>query len=540
MHKPAWKNLMLIGGLTILPACGSPSLDATEDLGQTAGLAQTTGPQESARDAASTPGGKFRKSADAIPGQYIVVLKAAAFGASRVPEVAQALALQRGATVLQTYSHALSGFAVRANEAAARALAANPEVDFVVEDGEVHAMATQSNATWGLDRIDQLNLPLNGSYSYNGTGAGVHAYIIDSGIMTSHPDFGGRASGDFTALSDGYGANDCNGHGTHVAGTVGGSTWGVAKGVRLHSVRVLGCNGNGSLSGVISGLDWVAANHIKPAVANMSLGSVTNDALDAAVRKTIASGVTIVVAAGNNSPTIDACYISPARVAEAITVGSVDSTDSRFVGNSQVYQGSNFGPCLDVFAPGVNIVSAALNGTSRPDTGTSMASPHVAGAAALYLQSNPGASPATVAAAIVINSPDNKVTNAGSGSTTRLLYSNPPPSCGKLSSGQALAPGQTLQSCDGRIWLTHQTDGNVVLYDQRGALWNTGTWGKVTSTFVMQTDGNLVLYPDSMGALWDTATGNTAGATLWLQQDCNLVVYSAGGTPLWASYTTCR
>ena len=132
------------------------------------------------------------------------------------------------------------------------------------------------------------------------------------------------------------------------------------------------------------------------------------------------------------------------------------------------------------------------------------------------------------------------MTNAGSGSTTRLLYSNPPPSCGKLSSGQALAPGQTLQSCDGRIWLTHQTDGNVVLYDQRGALWNTGTWGKVTSTFVMQTDGNLVLYPDSMGALWDTATGNTAGATLWLQQDCNLVVYSAGGTPLWASYTTCR
>ncbi|WPB75741.1 S8 family serine peptidase [Archangium violaceum] len=540
MHKPAWKNLMLIGSLTLLPACGSPSLDATGNLGQTADLAQKTGTQESARDAASTPGARFRKSADAIPGQYIVVLKATALRSSRVPEVAQALARQRGATVLQTYSHALSGFAVQANEAAARALAASPEVDFVVEDGEVHAMATQSNATWGLDRIDQINLPLNGSYGYNGTGAGVHAYIIDSGIMTSHPDFGGRASEDFTAINDGYRANDCNGHGTHVAGTVGGSTWGVAKGVRLHSVRVLGCNASGPLSGVISGLDWVAANHVKPAVANMSLGGVTNDALDAAVRNTIAAGVTVVVAAGNNSPTIDACYISPARVAEAITVGSVDSTDSRFLGNSQVYQGSNFGPCLDVFAPGVNIVSAALNGTSRPDTGTSMASPHVAGAAALYLQSNPGASPATVAAAIVINSPDNKVTNAGSGSTTRLLYSNPPPSCGTLSSGQALAPGQTLPSCDGRIWLTHQTDGNVVLYDQQGALWSTGTWGTVTSTFIMQTDGNLVLYPSSTSAIWNTVTGNKAGATLWLQQDCNLVVYSADGTPLWASYTTCR
>jgi subtilisin family serine protease len=540
LNKPTWKNLMLIGGVTILPACGSPSLDATGDQGQTAGLALKTGTQEAARDAASIPGGKFRKSADAIPGQYIVVLKTAALGTSRVPEVAQALALQHGATVLQTYSHALSGFAVQANEAAARALAARPEVDFVVEDGEVHAMATQPNATWGLDRIDQINLPLNGSYSYNGTGAGVHAYIIDSGIMTSHPDFGGRASVDFTAINDGYGANDCNGHGTHVAGTVGGSTWGVAKGVRLHSVRVLGCTGGGSVSGIISGLDWVAANHVKPAVANMSLGGRTNDALDAAVRNTIAAGVTIVVAAGNNSPTIDACYISPARVAEAITVGSVDSTDSRFLGNSEVYDGSNFGPCLDVFAPGVDIVSAALDGTSRRATGTSMAAPHVAGAAALYLQSNPRASPATVATAIVLNSPGDKVSNAGSGSTTRLLYSNPPPSCGTLSSGQALAPGQTLWSCDGRLGLVHQTDGNVVLYDRQGPLWSTGTWGKVTSTFVMQTDGNLVLYPSSASAIWNAGTWNNAGATLWLQQDCNLVVYSAGGTPLWASSTTCR
>jgi subtilisin family serine protease len=526
MRRASWKNLAL---LAVLPACGNPSPDATGLVEQHAHVVS----------AASTPEGRFRKSANAIPGQYIVVLKASARGTATVPEVAQALAHQHGATVLQTYSHALSGFAVRGNEAAARALAARPEVDFVVEDGEVHAMATQSNATWGLDRIDQFKLPLNGNYGYNGTGAGVHAYIIDSGIMTSHPDFGGRASGDFSAISDGYGANDCNGHGTHVAGTVGGATWGVAKGVRLHAVRVLDCGASGSVTGIIAGLDWVAANHVKPAVANMSLGGPINEALDTAVRNTIAAGVIVAVAAGNNSPTIDACWISPARVAEAITVGSTDRTDSRFLGTAQ-YQGSNWGSCLDVFAPGADITSAALSGASVSMTGTSMASPHVAGAAALYLQSNPGAAPATVATAIVVNSPANKVSNAGSGSPTRLLYTNPPPACGTLSSGQALAPGQTLVSCDGRARLTHQPDGNVVLFDRLGALWSTGTSGQVTSSFVMQTDGNLVLYPSSTSAIWNTGTWVHAGATMWLQQDCNLVVYSASGTPLWWSSTTCR
>ncbi|GAB3731473.1 hypothetical protein GCM10028862_11550 [Luteimonas pelagia] len=363
-----------------------------------------------------------------IQGQYIVVLKedAAALaneygihaGVSRaqVPDVARNMARAHGATVVHAYRNALRGFSVRANGRALERLLADPRVAYVEEDGLVSIDATQSNATWGLDRIDQANLPLSGTYTYNTTASGVHAYIVDTGVLASHNDFGGRVGNGYTAISDGNGTSDCNGHGTHVAGTVGGATWGVAKGVTLHPVRVLGCSGSGSNSGVIAGMDWVASNHVKPAVANMSLGGGASQATDDAVARMHNAGVTVVVAAGNDSG--NACSYSPARAAVAITVGSTTNTDARS-------SFSNYGSCLDIFGPGSSITSAWYTSNSATNTisGTSMASPHVAGVAALYLAANPSATPTQVTSAILGGATPNKVTNPGSGSPNLLLNS---------------------------------------------------------------------------------------------------------------------
>jgi subtilisin family serine protease len=497
-------------------------------------IALTAGTQALAQEksVAEFAAGKFLKSSNAVRDQYIVVLKDADVGAASLPSVAQTLAQRHAAAITKTFSHALRGFVVQTSEAQARALAAEPDVDYVEEDGVAYALGAQVNATWGLDRIDQRDLPMNGIYSYDRTGAGVHAYIIDTGILTSHSDFGGRASADFTSIADGNGANDCNGHGTHVAGTVGGTTYGVAKNARLHAVRVLGCSGSGTTSGVIAGVDWVTANHIKPAVANMSLGGGASQALDDALRRSITAGVTYVVAAGNSSA--DACNFSPARTGEAITVGATDSTDARA-------SFSNYGTCLDLFGPGVNITSAYHNGGTASLSGTSMASPHVAGAAAVYLETNPSASPATVATALLNNATSGKVVNPGSGSSNRLLYSSPAyPSCGALAPQQSLARGQTLWSCAGNVQLAHQGDGNVVIYDRFGPIWATNTNGASTSSFVMQADGNLVLYSTWGPAFWASGTHVNPGAYMVMQNDCNLVVYNAAGAPLWASNTFCR
>jgi subtilisin family serine protease len=316
--------------------------------------------------------------------------------------------------VKNVYKHALNGFSVEMSEADAEAMSQDYRVAFVEEDGIMTADATQTNPPWGLDRIDQRNLPLNATYNYNWTGSGVRAYIIDTGIRTSHTQFGGRASNVFDAF--GGNGSDCNGHGTHVAGTVGGSTYGVAKSSLPRGVRVLDCNGSGATSGVIAGVDWVRQNFIAPAVANMSLGGGASTALDNAVNSLSNAGVAIAVAAGNSNA--NACNSSPARAANAITTGSTTTTDARS-------SFSNFGTCVDLFAPGSGILSAWFTSNTATATlsGTSMASPHVAGVAALYKQANPSASATTVRNAIVNNATTNKVTNAGTGSPNRLLYS---------------------------------------------------------------------------------------------------------------------
>ncbi len=358
-------------------------------------------------------------AARALPGQYIVVLRKGAKASARN----QARGL--GARIHRDYGKALTGFAATLSPAALAALRKNPDVAFVEADQTVTASATQSPATWGLDRIDQRNLPLSNSYTYNATGANVRAYVIDTGVRITHAEFGGRAVNGYDAIDGTLPADDCNGHGTHVAGTVGGSAYGVAKGVTIVAVRVLNCSGSGTNSQVIAGIDWVTQDHQagQRAVANMSLGGGASTALDNAVRNSIADGVTYAIAAGNDNA--NACNNSPARVAEAITVGATTMTDARA-------SYSNFGTCLDLFAPGSTITSAwhTSNTATNTISGTSMATPHVAGAAALYLQGS-SATPQGVRDQLVNTATPNVVTGAGTGSPNRLLYTlggaAPPP-----------------------------------------------------------------------------------------------------------------
>jgi aqualysin 1 len=342
----------------------------------------------------------------AIDGQYIVVLNDGAD--------ARSVAAVAGVSPKHVYTAALDGFSASLNQGQLVALQHNPNVQWVQQDQVVEVSTTQTGAIWGLDRIDQRNLPLSTTYDYTPTGTGVRAYVIDTGIYTGHNEFGGRASIGWDGILDG--SEDCNGHGTHVAGTLGGTTYGVAKNVTLIGVRVFACGNTGSTSTIIAGIDWTAANAVKPAVANMSLGGAADPATDAAVNGLINAGVIAVVAAGNDN--LPACNYSPARVANAITVGATTSTDGRWM-----Y--SNYGSCVDVFAPGVNIYSAWIGhpyGTGSI-SGTSMATPHVSGVAALYLEGNTTAAQATVASAIINSATPNKVVNPGTGSPNRLLYS---------------------------------------------------------------------------------------------------------------------
>jgi subtilisin family serine protease len=328
----------------------------------------------------------------------------------------------RGAAVHQIYSHSLKGYAATLPEIAVAALLGDSRVAGIERDGIMRASTTQSGATWGIDRIDQRNLPLSGTFTYNNTGAGVRIYILDTGIRFSHNEFGGRATSGADFI-DGGTADDCYGHGTHVAGTAAGSTYGVAKAASLVAVRVLGCNGSGSTSGVIAGVDWVTGNHQagQAAVANMSLGGGASTALDNAVRNSIADGVSYSLAAGNGNIlgfATNACNSSPGRVAEGMTISATRQNDAKV-------SWANYGNCVDWFAPGYQITSAwhTSNTATSTISGTSMSAPHTAGVAALYLQSNPGAAPSAVRTALFNLTTKGKVTSANSVNNPLLFTS---------------------------------------------------------------------------------------------------------------------
>jgi subtilisin family serine protease len=436
--------------------------------------------------AAAPADGAIRDSgtAEVVPDSFVVVLKT---GGSDVAGSARTLTGRYGGAVTHTYTKALRGFAVQVSEARAKKLAADPAVEYVERNGVVRISETQPNPpSWGLDRIDQRDLPLDNSYTYPSTASNVHAYVIDTGIRFTHQTFGGRATTGFDAV-DGGSADDCHGHGTHVAGTVGGSQYGVAKGVQLVGVRVLNCQGSGTTAGVVAGIDWVTNNALKPAVANMSLGGGANTTIDNAVNNSIATGVSYAIAAGNGDALgnpQNACNFSPARVPNAITVGATQINDARA-------SFSNFGTCLDIFAPGVSITSAWMSSDTATNTisGTSMATPHVAGAAALFLAANPSATPQAVRDGLVSSGSTGRVTNPGTGSPNVLLFVGsgtappppppppPPPGCSGTNPADVAIPdnntnvssGITISGCDRAASATTRAEVHI-MHTWRGDL----------------------------------------------------------------------
>lgn len=469
--------------------------------------------------AAAATRGHIVPAGKAVPHSYLVTLDP---GVASTGSVAAALARLHGGELGYVYNHALRGFSIEISRAGALAISADPRVARVEEDPVMHAVATQSNPPYGLDRIDQRNLPLSNSYVYNATGAGTTVYIVDSGVRITHSDFGGRASHGYDFVDGDADASDCNGHGTHVAGTVGGSTYGVAKAASIVAVRVLDCNGDGVGSDIIAGLDWVTAQHVPgdKDVANMSLGTQigTSSTIDAAVRNSIADGTTYAVAAGNGGPlgvADNACSYSPSRVTEALVVSATDSQDRKA-------SFANYGTCVDIFGPGVSVLSTwnTSDTATNSISGTSMASPHVAGVAAQYLEANGPASPAAVEAALNGNATTGKVVSPGSGSPNRLLYNGfisagttptptptptPPP-------GNAAPVASFTQSCSGLTCTFTDTstdsDGTI-----SGRSWNFGDGGTSTAASPSHTFPAAGTYTVALTVTDDDgATGNTSKA----------------------------
>ena len=390
---------------------------------------------------------------DVIPGRYIVQFTSS---------VATNVAANNVSTGIRAmFSHSINGFVADLSPDELEEISNNPNVVSVEPDRIVEVADTQTNPTWGLDRIDQRTLPFNSSYTYNTDGTGVSAYIIDTGVYSAHSEFTGRVVNGFTAINDGKGSDDCHGHGTHVAGTVAGTVYGVAKKATIIPVRVLSCSGSGSYSGVIAGIDWTVGHHQAgvPAVANMSLGGGASATVNAAVARAVADGITYVVAAGNENTS--ACLRSPASAPDAITVAASTSSDARA-------SFSNWGPCVDVFAPGQSITSAYIGSTTRTASmsGTSMASPHVAGVAALYLASNPSATPATVTSTLLNAATRGIVTNPGTGTQNLLIYSASfepaPPGLPAAATGLQGTPGNSTVAL---TWTAPTYNGGAAITD---------------------------------------------------------------------------
>lgn len=435
---------------------------------------------------------KFKRSANPIANRYIVVLQDDNVDVSGqdVADVANTLTSEYAGTTDKVYRDAIQGYSVEMTPEVAEKLSGDARVKYVEEDSYLSAAGTESNPYWALDRIDQHALPYDLTYNYSAAGTGVNVYVIDSGILTTHVELAGRAFDAYSTIRDTTPISQCNGHGTGVAGVIGSSTFGVAKNVKLYSVRVLPCTGYGTVSDGISGIDWVTHHAVHPAVANVSLGANLSPTLNDAVAASVASGVIYAIAAGNE--TDDACSHSPSSVLSAITVAGSDPADQRV-------PSSNFGPCVDVFAPGQGVATIwnTTNTTTTYPSGTSFASPYVAGVAALYLETHPAASPAEVQNAITDNATHDMVIDPGLGSPNMLLYS--------IMSG-------TVGGCQG-VSMSGSLAGSGSMDYQSSSLGFAGGGGAYSGSLQLPTglSANLTLQKQG-GTKWSTVASSSGGS----------------------------